>query len=214
MVRLFVTRLKGNSIYDVTKPLTPLPLGIYSFPHSQNGAVQVSDDGKRLIISTDSSLVRSNEPRYPRLRRQQPSGDHETSASFPLSGSEGPNEPATAEISTPEWPPGISLRPYREDHDDRLMWDVMRAGFGDDWPADSDAEGWIKNLAVAPQARKTGVGRAMLFEAFRRVKARGRARAVLGVHVNNPTDARSFYLRVGMTQSPNSSTDLTKTFEP
>lgn len=54
----------------------------------------------------------------------------------------------------------------------------------------------------------------MLFEAFRRVKARGRARAVLGVHVNNPTDARSFYLRAGMTQSPNSSTDLTKTFEP
>lgn len=162
----------------------------------------------------------------------------------------------TGDVPEPIWSNGSSLRPYREDVDDELMWETMRAGFGSDWPADSrfeawikshreasgysedlwwfaeraggivaaiqcrerwhaeDTAGWIKNLAVLPETRKSGVGRAMLFEAFRRFQARGRERAVLGVNLNNPTDAHSFYLRVGMTPAPDHSTDLTKTFSP
>ncbi|MPZ68815.1 MAG: GNAT family N-acetyltransferase [Actinobacteria bacterium] len=162
----------------------------------------------------------------------------------------------TGDVPEPIWPEGASLRPYREDVDDELMWETMRAGFGSDWPATSrfetwieghrgasgysedlwwfaekdgeivattqcretwhaeDTAGWIKNLAVLPAARNSGVGRAMLFEAFRRLQARGRERAVLGVNLNNPTDAHSFYLRVGMTPAPDHSADLTKTFTP
>ncbi len=81
------------------------------------------------------------------------------------------------------------------------------------WHAE-DSSGWIKNLSVLPSARRTGVGRALLFEAFRRFKERGRERAVLGVHLNNPTAAKDFYLRVGMTMCPHVSADLRKTFAP
>ncbi|MDQ3646119.1 MAG: GNAT family N-acetyltransferase [Actinomycetota bacterium] len=53
------------------------------------------------------------------------------------------------------WPPGVRLRPYREDADDALMYDVMRAGFGDDWrpqgPAQGDdSAGWIAGHREAP----------------------------------------------------------------
>jgi hypothetical protein len=56
-VRFYVTGLKGLTIYDVTDPALPIPLGTFPFPHAQNEDVDVSDDGKRVIISADGSLL-------------------------------------------------------------------------------------------------------------------------------------------------------------
>jgi ribosomal protein S18 acetylase RimI-like enzyme len=65
------------------------------------------------------------------------------------------------------------------------------------WGAQDD-HGWVKNLAVMPGARHRGVGRALLFEAFRRFHERGKTWVVLGVDADNPTKAPDFYLRIGM----------------
>lgn len=56
-VRFYVTGLKGLSIYDVTNPELPLLLGTFPFPHAQNEDVDVSEDGKRVIISADGALL-------------------------------------------------------------------------------------------------------------------------------------------------------------
>ena len=55
--RFYVTGLKGISIYDVTDPALPKPLGTFPFPHAQNEDVEVSEDGKRLVIAADGSLL-------------------------------------------------------------------------------------------------------------------------------------------------------------
>ena len=81
----------------------------------------------------------------------------------------------------------------------------------DRWHGATDT-GWIKNLAVLPDRRRLGIGRALLGEAFRRLRSLGRARAVLGVTASNPTRARDFYLRIGMYER-GSSTDHEKTFD-
>ncbi len=65
------------------------------------------------------------------------------------------------------------------------------------WHAQRDT-GWIKNLAVLPDWRRRGVGRALLLHAFALFHDRGRARVVLGVDAANPTRAKDFYERVGM----------------
>ena len=56
-VRFYVTGLKGLTIYDVTDPALPRVLGVFPFPHSQNEDVDVSDNGKRVIISADGALL-------------------------------------------------------------------------------------------------------------------------------------------------------------
>ena len=56
-VRFYVTGLKGLTIYDVTDPALPIPLGTFPYPHAQNEDVDVSDDGKRVIISADGALL-------------------------------------------------------------------------------------------------------------------------------------------------------------
>lgn len=55
--RFFVTGVKGISIYDVTDPELPVPLGTYPFLHAQNEDVEVSEDGKRLVIAADGSIL-------------------------------------------------------------------------------------------------------------------------------------------------------------
>jgi hypothetical protein len=55
--RFYVTGLKGITIYDVTDPALPVPLGAYPFPHAQNEDVEVSEDGSRLVIAADGSLL-------------------------------------------------------------------------------------------------------------------------------------------------------------
>jgi mycothiol synthase len=65
------------------------------------------------------------------------------------------------------------------------------------WHAQTDT-GWVKNIAVLPEWRRRGVGRALLFHAFERFRELGRSRAVLGVDSANPTRAKDFYERIGM----------------
>ncbi|GAA1599955.1 GNAT family N-acetyltransferase [Actinoplanes couchii] len=60
-------------------------------------------------------------------------------------------------------------------------------------------EGFVRYLAVAREFRKRGVGEALLRRAFTTYAAKGRVKAGLGVDLENPTDAASLYLKVGMT---------------
>jgi hypothetical protein len=62
--RLYTTGSQGLYILDLTNPALPMPLGFYHLPHFQNEDVDVSDDGSRVIISTDTaSADRSGERR-------------------------------------------------------------------------------------------------------------------------------------------------------
>ena len=56
--RFYMTGAKGLTIFDVTNPAAPKELGRLPLPHFQNEDVDVSDDGKRVIISTDTAAVR------------------------------------------------------------------------------------------------------------------------------------------------------------
>ena len=56
--RFYMTGAKGLTIFDVTDPAAPKELGRLPLPHFQNEDVDVSDDGKRVIISTDTAAVR------------------------------------------------------------------------------------------------------------------------------------------------------------
>ncbi|HWG93214.1 MAG TPA: hypothetical protein VNU66_03170 [Mycobacteriales bacterium] len=53
--RLYMTGSQGLYVFDVDDPALPVPLGFYHLPHFQNEDVDVSDDGKRVIISTDTA---------------------------------------------------------------------------------------------------------------------------------------------------------------
>ncbi|MPZ68814.1 MAG: GNAT family N-acetyltransferase, partial [Actinobacteria bacterium] len=68
------------------------------------------------------------------------------------------------------------------------------------WVGSSDV-GWVKKLAVLPEGRNRGIARALLHTSFHLFKERGRAKVFLGVENENPTGARSFYERIGMTQN-------------
>ncbi|WP_432835031.1 GNAT family N-acetyltransferase [Dactylosporangium sp. CA-092794] len=59
-------------------------------------------------------------------------------------------------------------------------------------------EGWVKNLAVLREHRKSGVGTALLRTAFAAYAAKGRTSAGLGVDLTNPTGAYSLYTSAGM----------------
>lgn len=53
-MRFYVTGVKGLTIYDVTDPALPVPIGALPSPHFQNEDVDVSDDGNRVIIADDT----------------------------------------------------------------------------------------------------------------------------------------------------------------
>ena len=61
-----------------------------------------------------------------------------------------------------------------------------------------DDEGWVRYLAVLRPYRRRGVGAALLRRAFATYAAKGRARAGLGVDLDNPTEAARLYRAVGM----------------
>jgi hypothetical protein len=52
--RLYVTGMKGLSIYDLSNPTLPLLMGTAVVPHYQNEDVEVSDDGATVFITEDS----------------------------------------------------------------------------------------------------------------------------------------------------------------
>lgn len=73
------------------------------------------------------------------------------------------------------------------------------------WVGSADI-GWVKKLAVLPEGRNHGVARALLHHAYHLFKERGRTKVFLGVENENPTGARSFYERIGMTQNSTQTT--------
>lgn len=58
--------------------------------------------------------------------------------------------------------------------------------------------GWVSILGVRRSWRRQGLGRALLLESFRRLAARGCARAVLGVDASSLTGAHTLYENAGM----------------
>ena len=53
---LFASGIKGISIYDISDPAAPTPVGFQPLPHSQNEDVQVSEGGDRVVIAADGGL--------------------------------------------------------------------------------------------------------------------------------------------------------------
>ncbi len=51
--RFYVSGTKGLSIYDVTNPAIPIPLGTLASPHWENESVAVSDDGNTVLLASD-----------------------------------------------------------------------------------------------------------------------------------------------------------------
>lgn len=49
--RFYVSSVQGLSVYDVTNPALPLPLGHLELPHWENEDVTVSKDGKTILMS-------------------------------------------------------------------------------------------------------------------------------------------------------------------
>ncbi|HLG01072.1 MAG TPA: Hsp20/alpha crystallin family protein [Acidimicrobiia bacterium] len=88
-VRFFVTGAKGLTIYDVTNPTLPIPLGTVALPHFQNEDVSVSDDGDRVIISGErvsggatvpgfgpTFVIDASDPRVPVIAKVLTVGSH------------------------------------------------------------------------------------------------------------------------------------------
>ena len=65
--------------------------------------------------------------------------------------------------------------------------------------ADENGSGWITQVGVVPPARGTGLGAGLTAESLRRMRADGRASAMLDVNANNPGAAR-VYDRLGFTR--------------
>lgn len=78
--RFYVTGVKGLSIYDVTNPTLPLLLGHLELPHWENEDVEVSDDGTRVIVSTDifgpTYIIDTSIPQVPRIAQVLTIGSH------------------------------------------------------------------------------------------------------------------------------------------
>lgn len=66
------------------------------------------------------------------------------------------------------------------------------AGFALCWTSS-----FLKDIAVAPEHRRKGVGEALLLAAFAALKARGHEQIGLKVEVDNPSGARRLYERFG-----------------
>ncbi len=58
--RIYVSGVKGISIYDISDPAMSIPLSHHPLPHSQNEDVQVAEDGSRMIIAADGNLPAPN----------------------------------------------------------------------------------------------------------------------------------------------------------
>jgi mycothiol synthase len=103
-----------------------------------------------------------------------------------------------------------------EPYDEWAHWTLERPGFDPDlWLlATADDEiagialcrvhetdlrtGWVNILGVRRPWRRRGLGRALLFESFRRLAAHGCARAILGVDASSLTGAQTLYENAGM----------------
>ena len=103
-----------------------------------------------------------------------------------------------------------------EPYDEWAHWMLERPGFDPDLWLLATAEdetagialcrlhetdsrtGWVNILGVRRPWRRRGLGRALLFESFRRLAAQGCARAILGVDASSLTGAHTLYENAGM----------------
>jgi mycothiol synthase len=115
----------------------------------------------------------------------------------------------TAFRDTPDYRPR-AYEQWREwvDAQPSVAWDEWLVATVDGTPAGilqssnqslEDDEGWVKMLAVLREHRRRGIGEALLRRAFALYAAKGRAKAGLGVDLENPTEAARLYHSVGMT---------------
>jgi hypothetical protein len=82
--RFYVSGAKGLSIYDVTDPTLPVPLGTLVLPHFENESVAVSDDGGTVILSSDPDfgqppltyVIDTSDPMLPLVASVIPDGSH------------------------------------------------------------------------------------------------------------------------------------------
>ena len=83
--RFYVTGLRGLSIYDVTIPTIPVPLGHLELPHFENEAVSVSADGSTVLISSDFTpqtfVIDTTIPTAPLIASIVPRGSHTVACS-------------------------------------------------------------------------------------------------------------------------------------
>jgi mycothiol synthase len=110
---------------------------------------------------------------------------------------------------TPDYQPR-SYEQWREwlDGQPSVAWDEWLVATVDGMPAGilqssnqsvEEGEGWVKMLAVSREHRRRGVGEALLRRAFAVYAAKGRAKAGLGVDLENPTRPARLYHAVGLT---------------
>lgn len=78
--RLYVTGVKNLTIYDLTDPTLPVPMGVLPLPNWENEDVEVSADGATVLVANDvigsSYLIDATDPRLPVIRGNIPGGEH------------------------------------------------------------------------------------------------------------------------------------------
>lgn len=88
--RLYMTGSQGLYIFDLSDPALPVPIGFYHLPHFQNEDVDVSEDGSRVVISSDTAdaspagvgtgvrVIDTSDPANPKHAGFIASGNHTT----------------------------------------------------------------------------------------------------------------------------------------
>jgi hypothetical protein len=85
--RFYVTGVQSLTIYDVTNPALPLPLGRLQLPNWENEDVSVSDDGNTVLVGNDlvgySYVIDTSIVTAPRLAGLLPHVEHTISCADP-----------------------------------------------------------------------------------------------------------------------------------
>ncbi|HVF06378.1 MAG TPA: hypothetical protein VNA20_16165 [Frankiaceae bacterium] len=83
--RFYVTGLRGLTIYDVTLPMVPIPLGHLELPHFENESVSVAADGSLVLISSDFTpqtfVIDTSLVHAPQIASIIPDGSHTVACS-------------------------------------------------------------------------------------------------------------------------------------
>lgn len=99
-------------------------------------------------------------------------------------------------LSAPFYEPGLDLLAVAPDGAFAAFC-LCRRSMPEEKAQTGGKEGWVSLLGARREHRKLGLGRAMLLEGLRRLKAAGVETALLGVEADNPTGATRLYESVG-----------------
>jgi hypothetical protein len=89
--RFYVSGARGLSIYDVTDPALPVPLGTLNLPHFENESFAVADDGNTVFLTSDPSfgqppvtyVIDTTIPAAPLVASVIPDGAHTATCANP-----------------------------------------------------------------------------------------------------------------------------------